>query len=56
MLKEIRSKQPEGQDSPHQSIQSENENDIVSDKAVEAHRLALLAKATKRKLILSDVS
>ena len=56
MLKEIRSKQLEGQDSPRQSIQSENENDIVSDKAVEAHRLALLAKATKRKLILSDAS
>ena len=56
MLKEIRSKQLKGQHSPRQSIQSENENDIVSDKVVEAHRLALLAKATKRKLILSDAS
>ena len=56
MLKEIRSKQLEGQDRPRQSIQSENENDIVSDEAVEAHRFALLAKATKRKLILSDAS
>jgi hypothetical protein len=56
MLKEIRSKQLEGQDSPRQSIQSQNENDTVSDEAVEAHRLALLAKATKRKLILSDAS
>jgi hypothetical protein len=56
MLKEIRNKQLEGQDSPRQSIQSENESDIASDEAVEAHRLALLAKATKRKLILSDAS
>ena len=56
MLKEIRSKQLEGQDRPRQSLQSENENDIVSDEAVEAHRLALLAKAMKRKLILSDAS
>jgi hypothetical protein len=56
MLKEIRSKQLEGQDSPRQSIQSENENDIAFDEAVEAHRFALLAKATKRKLILSDAS
>jgi hypothetical protein len=52
MLKGFKSKQLEGQDSPRQSIQSENENDI----AIEAHRLALLAKATKRKLILSDAS
>jgi len=56
MLKEIRSKQLEGQNSPRQPIQSQNENDIVSAEAVEAHRLALLAKATKRKLILSDAS
>jgi hypothetical protein len=56
MLKEIRSKRRGGQDSPRQSIQHENERDIISDEAVEAHRLALLAKATKRKLILSDAS
>jgi hypothetical protein len=56
MLKEIRSKRREGQDSPRRSIQSENESDIIFDEAVEAHRLALVAKATKRKLILSDAS
>jgi hypothetical protein len=56
MLKEIRRKRRGGQDSPRRSIQSEDESDIISDEAVEAHRLALVAKATKRKLILSDAS
>ena len=56
MLKEIRSKRREEQDSPRRSIQSENKSEIISDEAVEAHRLALLAKATKRNLILSDAS
>jgi hypothetical protein len=56
MLKDIRSKRRGGQDSPHWPIQRKNESDIISDEAVEAHRLALVAKATKRRLILSDVS
>jgi hypothetical protein len=56
MLKEIRSKRREGQDSPRRPIQSENKSDIISEEVVEAHRLALVAKAAKRKLILSDAS
>ena len=56
MLKEIRSKRREEQDGPRRPIQSENKSEIISAEVVEAHRLALVAKATKRNLILSDAS
>jgi hypothetical protein len=56
MLREVGSKRREGRESPRRPTQRKNESDVSFDKAVEAHRLALMAKATKRKLILSDAS